>query len=303
MRKLVRFICACLSICAVVGGAVCAFVSRASKAEYSGVELITVWQIDSFEGGKGSRAEYLRSVGSKFYRQSKIYVEVTAVSADAARSNIEAGTLPDIISYGSGFYGIESYIQEKDYAVSWCRGAYCLISLNSTDFSAANAENTVINAGRDNLAGAAALLSGLGGAKEMSPTAAYVSLINGDYDYLLGTQRDIIRLQTRNLSFNVFPITCFNDLYQNFSVLADGEKREACKSYTDYVLSVSENLYKTGMFYDDVHLYSDEMSSLEGVKAEFTVPPIAGKDYIAELKNVVAAGDINMLKSLLKPLK
>ena len=303
MRKLIRFICAGLCVCAVVGGAVCAFINKASEAESGGVELITVWQIDNFEGGKGSRAEYLRSIGNKFYSETDIYVDVTAVSADAARANISAGTLPDIISYGSGFYGLESIVDEKDYSVSWCRGAYCLISINSSDFSAANKENTVVNAGRDNLTEVVALLSGLEGATEEAPTAAYVSLINGEYEYLLGTQRDIIRLQTRKQSFNVFPLTCFNDLYQNFFVIAKGEKQSACRDYIDYVISESENLYKTGMFYGELHLYSDEMNALEKVSAEFTVPPIVSEEYISRLKSAASATDINMLKSLLKPLK
>ena len=146
-------------------------------------------------------------------------------------------------------------------------------------------------------------LSGLEGATEEAPTAAYVSLINGEYEYLLGTQRDIIRLQTRKQSFNVFPLTCFNDLYQNFSVIAEGEKQSACRDYIDYVISESENLYKTGMFYGELHLYSDEMNALEKVSAEFIVPPIVSEEYISRLKSAASAADINMLKSLLKPLK
>ena len=224
MRKLTRFIFACLCVCAVAGGCVAAFVNYADGEEDDALQVLTLWQIDSFEGGRGSRAEYLRSLAQDFAKSANVYIEVTALSSDAARTNISAGVVPDIISYGAGFYGIESLVSEG-YGKAWCRGAYCLIALSGTDFSSVSTANTVINEGKDNLVSVAALLSGLQGADYAAPTSAYVSLISGEYDFLLGTQRDVIRLQTRGESFEVKPLPEFNDLYQYISVLTrDGEK-------------------------------------------------------------------------------
>lgn len=259
-------------------------------------------QIDSFEGGRGSRAEYLRSLAQDFAKSANVYIEVTALSSDAARTNISAGVVPDIISYGAGFYGIESLVSEG-YGKAWCRGAYCLIALSGTDFSSVSTANTVINEGKDNLVSVAALLSGLQGADYAAPTSAYVSLISGEYDFLLGTQRDVIRLQTRGESFEVKPLPEFNDLYQYISVLTrDGEKAAVAEEYINYVLSHGESLTRIGMLCDGETLYSDEMHALEGVDFSYTIPAVASSGAVDEIKKAARSGDINLLKSLLKPL-
>lgn len=302
MRKLARFIFACLCVCAVAGGCVAAFVNYADGEEDDALQVLTLWQIDSFEGGRGSRAEYLRSLAQDFAKAANVYIEVTALSSGAARTNISAGVMPDIISYGAGFYGIESLVSEG-YGKAWCRGAYCLIALSGTDFSSVSTANTVINEGKDNLVSVAALFSGLQGADYAAPTSAYVSLISGEYDFLLGTQRDVIRLQTRGESFEVKPLTEFNDLYQYISVLTrDGEKAAVAEEYINYVLSHGESLTRIGMLCDGETLYSDEMHALEGVDFSNTVPAVASSGAVDEIKKAARSGDINLLKSLLKPL-
>lgn len=302
MRKLARFIFACLCVCAVAGGCVAAFVNYAAGEEDDSLQVLTLWQIDSFEGGRGSRAEYLRSLAQDYAKTANVYIEVTALSSDAARTNISAGVVPDIISYGAGFYGVESLVL-KGYGKAWCRGAYCLIALNGTEFSSVSTANTVINEGKDNLVSVAALFSGLQGADYAAPTSAYVSLISGEYDFLLGTQRDVIRLQTRGESFEVKPLTEFNDLYQYISVLTrDGEKAAVAEEYINYVLSHGESLTRIGMLCDGETLYSDEMHALEGVDFSYTIPAVASSGAVDEIKKAARSGDINLLKSLLKPL-
>lgn len=279
-----------------------AFVNYADGEEDDALQVLTLWQIDSFEGGRGSRAEYLRLLAQDFAKSANVYIEVTALSSDAARTNISAGVMPDIISYGAGFYGIESLVSEG-YGKAWCRGAYCLIALSGTDFSAVSPANTVINEGKDNLVSVAALFSGLQGADYAAPTSAYVSLISGEYDFLLGTQRDVIRLQTRGESFEVKPLTEFNDLYQYISVLTrDGEKAAVAEEYINYVLSHGESLTRIGMLCDGETLYSDEMHALEGVDFSYTVPAVVSSGAVTEIKKAARSGDINLLKSLLKPL-
>lgn len=302
MRKLARFIFACLCVCAVAGGCVAAFVNYADGEEEDALQVLTLWQIDSFEGGRGSRAEYLRSLAQDFAKSANVYIEVTALSSDAARTNISAGVVPDIISYGAGFYGVESLVSEG-YGKAWCRGAYCLIALSGTEFSSVSTANTVINEGKDNLVSVAALFSGLQGADYAAPTSAYVSLISGEYDFLLGTQRDVIRLQTRGESFEVKPLPEFNDLYQYISVLTrDGEKAVVAEEFINYVLLHGESLTRIGMLRDGVTLYSDEMHALEGVDFSYTIPAVASSGAVDEIKRSARSGDINLLKSLLKPL-
>lgn len=260
--------------------------------------VLKIWQIDSFEGGKGSRAEYLQNVGNKFGKTENCYVSVTALSAEAVRLNLQSGLVPDLISYGAGFFGLERYISGF---TSWCRGCYCLISLDcGTDFSDVAAGNTVINSGKDNFAGACALFCGLQGADCESGTSAYVKLINGKYKYLLGTQRDVFRLKTRNLSFIVKPITAFNDLYQNISVTVGCKNSQKAEKFINYLISAQDTLTKIGMLADGRTLYGDELKQLENISFEYRLTSPIGEQSRLKIETAISQGDINILKELFK---
>ena len=110
-------------------------------------------------------------------------------------------------------------------------------------------------------------------------------------------------MQTRGESFEVKPLPEFNDLYQYISVLTrDGEKAAVAEEYINYVLSHGESLTRIGMLRDGVTLYSDEMHALEGVDFSYTIPAVASSGAVDEIKRAARSGDINLLKSLLKPL-
>ena len=259
---------------------------------------LTVWQIDSFEGGKGSRADYLQSVGNDFSKKEDCYVNVISLSSEAARLNLANGNVPDLVSYGAGIFGIENYV--KDY-VAWCHGCYCLISLDTNcDFSDASAQNTVINSGKDNFTTVAALFCGVQGGKFESSTSAYVKLINGDFKYLLGTQRDIFRLKTRNVAFSVKAVTAFNDLYQNISVTTKCLNSQYAKRYIDYLLSKSGEINKIGMLTDKTKLYEDEMSVCENLSFDNRLTYPISEGMKSNIEKCVSLEDINMIKELLK---
>ena len=67
MRRLLRLVGACLCVFAVIAGAVVAFSQTDSEKKENKAVALTLWQIDSFEGGKGSRAEYLQSLANNYY--------------------------------------------------------------------------------------------------------------------------------------------------------------------------------------------------------------------------------------------
>lgn len=289
-------VCLLLCIAVIIAFLCTAFVKKTDGAAQE-KSFIKIWQIDSFEGGKGSRADYLKKAGNSFTSVTGCYVSVVCLSAEAARVNLAEGNLPDLISYGAGTYGIENYID--GYSV-WCHGGYCFITLDeNSDFSDINSDNTIVNEGRDNLAGAAALMCGLQSAVREKSTGAYVKLINGNYKYLLGTQRDIYRLKTRGVSFSVKPVTQFNDLYQNISCIADGENAAYARRFTEYLLSVSEKVTAVGMLSDKA-VYDDEMKAMSGQNYEYKlVTPVSEKTSV-QLKDIISRNDINMLKNLLK---
>lgn len=278
------------------------FQSRSAQANSVQTQSLSVWQIDGFEGGRGSRSQYLQNAGDNCFKNKKVYLTVTALSADAARLNLQQGKIPDVISYPAGFYGIENYVNKKDFAYkNWCRGGYCFLTLDeNADFTDITVENTVINEGKDNLSEVAAVMCGVGGARAEEPTNAYLALLNRKYKYLLGTQRDIFRLKTRNAAFSVKPVTQFNDLYQNISILTnDNSKYQNCMRYIDYLLT-NNNAAKLGLFYGENKGCEEELKTLIDVDFETVMNFPCGKAYIDELKGAAAGGDLNKIKNLLK---
>ena len=260
--------------------------------------FLTVWQIDSFEGGKGSRADYLQNIGNALGKEENCYINVISVSSEAARLNLANGNVPDMISYGAGIHGIESYVIDH---IVWCQGCYCLLTLDSnSDFTDINSENTVVNKGKDNYTEVVALFEGLQGAKSESPTSAYVKLINGEYKYLLGTQRDIFRLKTRNVTFSVKPVTVFNDLYQNISRTTNCSSNIYAQKYIDKILSSSRDIGKIGMFVEGQNLYDDEMSVCENINYEYKLIYPINEAMKLNFEKCITLNDINMLKDLLK---
>ncbi len=291
-------ICAALCIAAVVAFLCFAFKPQKSNAENNDKSVLQLWQIDSFEGGKGSRADYLQKKANAFSKEYGAYVTVTALSAEAAVLNLENGNIPDLISYGAGICGLESYIGSF---TTWCHGGYCLLAVDANaDFTDVNAENTVINSGKNNYTSAAAMFYGLQNAEYEKPSGAYVKLINGDYKYLLGTQRDIFRLKTRGVGFTVKPVTEFNDLYQNISVVDKSANISVAQRFVGYLMSHRDDVNKLGLMTESSGLYDDEMKVMEGLDYECKVVAPVNKQTKERLENIIAQSDINMLKNLLK---
>ena len=284
-------VCACVLISAPIFAL---NLNKSASAEGE-KEVITLWQIDSFEGGKGSRATYLQNIANKFSKNENCIITVISLNANAARLNICDGKVPDLISYGAGFYGIENLI---DGYKTWCNGGYCLLTLGeNADFSDVSKDNTIINAGIDNFVQAATLFCGLNGATVDKPTGAYVKLISGKFKYLLGTQRDIMRLKTREEVFSVKPITIFNDLYQNISLICkSAKKKKIANEFIDYLIDNKDNLSKIGLFSGSSKLYSDEMSIMENITYEYKlISPIS-----ESIKNEISSALINCDENKLK---
>jgi len=69
--------------------------------EYKGI--ITIWQIDGFEGGAGSRKQFLLKVAREFEKENDgVLVMVMDQTLKGATENIKSGKIPDIISYSNG---------------------------------------------------------------------------------------------------------------------------------------------------------------------------------------------------------
>lgn len=266
------------------------------------MQVLRLWQIDGFEGGKGSRAQYLIDKSIKLFDGQNVYLNVISLSAEAAEENLKRGELPDMISCAPTFNAHVNYVNTTDFAFkTWCYGCYCLLSLgDSANFDDANAQNTVVNAGKDNLSQAAAVSCGLGGAAMEMPTNAYLQLLSGKFKYLLGTQRDIYRLKTRGETFSVKQITQFNDLYQNISILTkDGKRYETCKRFAEYITVNNSDIDKIGLLSEKVS-YSDEMSAIKANQFECALKSPCSDEFLSQIKDAATANDANKIKNLLK---
>lgn len=122
-------------------------VNKRRQSYYTGV--ITIWQIDTFEGGTGSRTAWLNKTLSALERNyNGVYITVRSVPVEQARlmlSSNDFSILPDMISFGGGvitepeklFISLQENVfaplrpdvraAAGSYAVPWCYGAYALL--------------------------------------------------------------------------------------------------------------------------------------------------------------------------------
>ncbi len=236
----------------------CAFYPKEEETPSPVRQVVRVWNVDTFEGGKGSRTAFLKSVARRVEKETEgVYFLVLSLTAEGARTAFAEGNFPDMLSFGIGlsefaeislplpysFAGGE--MGGKTLAYPWCAGRYYLFSL-SDDFKEEG--TTAISCGGSNLPKVAASLSGIEG-EELSSLTAYTAFLNGKYRYLLGTQRDICRFEARNVTVYQKPLDGYCDLYQYISVLS-AEKKGVCLAFLEELLSpkTQETLSSLGMF-------------------------------------------------------
>ncbi len=270
-----------LSVAVLIG---VALYPREAVAEVQ-KRVVRIWNIDTFEGGKGSRTAFLKNVARQVSkRDQNVYYLITSMTCEGAEEAFGSGQTPDIVSYGVGFDLAPEYALPLPYefaggrtdagclAVPWCRGEYALYSL-SEDFSAAG--STVISCGGSNLPQVSAALAEIEG-EEMDSLTAYVGFLNGDFRYLLGTQRDACRFESRGAQVYKKDLPAYCDLYQYISVLSS-EKRTDCFAFLETLLSaeIQGTLHQIGMY---------SVGELD--RAERTVSAFSSRSALDELKEL-----------------
>ncbi len=122
MRKFIKraklpFFCAML---AAVVLAACLWVYPAANAlterepeGYGGI--LRLWHIDSFEGGKGSRAAFLRNAAKEFSERTGVFILVTVHTPGSAEAALERGEPPDMLSCGSEPFAAELAVPLEGY--------------------------------------------------------------------------------------------------------------------------------------------------------------------------------------------
>ncbi len=292
-----------------------------NASEYKGI--ITVWQIDGFEGGSGSRKQFLLGVSREFEKQNKgTLVMVINHTFTSAEENISKGIYPDVISYSNGL-DIKNMqplgktrcagggkVSENIYATAWCRGGYVLIK--NLDVVGKEQSPLILSKAQNTQPLLAVILEGLEyeSIEVLPPMDAYTKFTIGKNAYMLGTQRDIVRLTNRGANFSVTPLTKFNDLYQYVSLTAsDSKKSVIAKRFIDYLLSdkVQERLNKINMLspYKNVNFDIENLNLMQKIDGFSTISAFYPKQILREIEDrslLALKGDknaINYIKNLL----
>ncbi len=269
------------------------------QKEYS--QVLSLWQIDTFSGGKGSRTSFLRRVANDFSnKHPEVLFLVTSHTVESATKSINEGKMPDLISYGAcGFTFIEKFAKLKNYdvidgdynnknryAVSWCKGGYFSLKKG-------HGEKIIVQ----DVEGGNIFLALINQETKVSNFEIY----NEEYAYslflrsqnatLYGNQRNIVRLQNANVEFTSSPITTYNDMFQYVSIMtSNGQKIAYANTFIDYLLSdeVQKKLVDISMFSTkNIKLYNDNehYSLFENSNAKYTLSPFLEKETLDDIKS------------------
>lgn len=265
--------------------------------------ILKVWHVTTFEGGVGSRRNFLDSIAKEYEKKNKnALFLVTEVSAEELSFSISNNDLPDIISYSPGvdIFSLQKLninrdfpsgkIDKNTYSVPWAYGGYFIISKDELNLEKKDLTNAVISKTDYTLPQIALLLNDFSffGAKLKTPTNAYYDFVSNRADILVGTQRDLFRLSAKNINFYAKFLSGFSDLFNYVGVLSNSSvKKEIAQDFISYLVSdsVQNRLNKIGLFSPyKTGLYSDEIfSSTEKTLPYSTFSPFLGKTFYQTL--------------------
>ena len=251
--------------------------SRREKYFYG---VINLWQIDCFEGGTGSRANWLKNVVSAFEKRNNgVFINVESVSLETANILIKNGQrTPDIISFSSGFLidknnlvdlseiAFSGYVETvENKAVPWCMGAYFMIGdvdiknwgIDGKIIKGKKAEKTVFSVGVPQRSGYVSL-KGIslncnndfsdekalyfGTSQEIFEAYNYSKKLNR----MVGTQRDFYRMisaqSKNNLRESQTLFLGYTDLIQYLGILkCDNDKKiSTMKQFVSFLLEAEQ---------------------------------------------------------------
>jgi len=313
------------------------FLKGEIKAKEQAAEIIEVWHVDSFEGGSGSRAEFLRSRASEFEKNNKEkYILVRNMTEEQLLTALESGFRPDIFSFSHGLGGSLVYelaetagevnafeglkksgvLSGKQFAVPWCAGGYFVAGNKSyikdgVELTGRFFNYEYIKKGEKLYSSAVGYspynnplmaayafdkelrITGMSLNKEAAYTQyeAYAKFVGGGESvFLLGTQRDAVRIQNRENSagFALQPLNSFSDLVCYAGIQKDTKSYNLCGRFIEFLLS-SECQVKL----KTINMFSSNLDSLyeSGAFCEF-------ERGLKDIKTLNAFTDAEILKDL-----
>ena len=312
MRKVLFIFCSVLltliSLLSVI------FLPTKSEIKENKKNVIEIWHIDGMEGGIGSRISVIQKCASAYMKKTKSVVRVISHTVYSAETSFKKGIYPDIISYSNGInLPYErllsfSYAGEKVYCASWCSGGYLLIQRKGEKIT-----NLIISQQEYTIPMLAMNLSGV-----KIPIKDVISSNKAIYSFyadkscaLLGTQRDLFRLENKGIEIDVEALNGFNDLYQKISILCEEKKYSAVKDFLNYFLTYVKSdgaLKNIGMLTDGGYyekICNEKLAVYLHFSPEYTTQDLISREQLQKLQNQAINFDNEQesIKNALKRLK
>ena len=243
------------------------------------LKIYTIWHTETFEGGGKSRILYLQNIAKQIENSNAgILFNIKQINPENIANELENYS-PDIISFGYGLgnellpylasqpnsYSIRDSLFDsgsfanKLYAIPYIVSGYARFSNSneSTEYIYGKNEYTNPNSALD---------SSLNYTLKESQYEAYKYFINNKNCSLVGTSRDLFRInnlnQTGRLNANISPISTYTDLIQYLSSTKhdniidmfiekclSSQYQQSLNKYSLFS-SLSTKIYSTGIYND-----------------------------------------------------
>ncbi len=255
--------------------------------------ILELWEIDTFEGGTASRAHFLEKQAYLFQtRTLDTYILVRELSVEQAKTMLEQGATPDLVSFGIGAgdlvqsraqdlsdiegvradVGAGGIFEGERLAVPWCMGGYLLCASTQEQLQS---DTKIITGYAQNVPNKAltdVYINRLDTSKFTQYTAYEEYLKNPESTVLLGTQRDFYRLNNRVKNGSLDSISYeyladFTDLVQYIAVTATEERAIThAREFVEFLVSseIQNKLTSIGMFsVNGEAIYNNEYADFE----------------------------------------
>ncbi len=271
--------------------------SHLIAGDNSALKVYEVWHIESFEGGGGSRFQYLKNLALLYEKThpTDLFL-IKLVQAEDVEELLSASS-PDLISFSEqtaktilphlqtleNNYGVkDNFLNSAMFnnqlkGLPYIASGYCYFTKSEISSS----ENLELYTANSNSHSAISLLNNeiVNQNSTMTSFQCYCKFVNSKNIKLLGTARDLYRLQhlqnLGRLSFNCEPVNEFSDLIQYLGII---NSSQAVNEFIEFVINDENqiNLSKIGLFSTkNVKLYTDtNYSNMENAINECFVPNI-----------------------------
>ena len=223
------------------------------------------WHIESFEGGSANRAKYLKNLALEYEKSNPTKLFMVTVVQDDEIDELLQNSQPDIISFSEQTattilpylseinkeYNIQDNFLEsatfngKLMAIPYIASGYCYFTKTEKDIN--------IYTGNTNKHNALSVLntSQINDGQTLSQYECYTKFVNNNGIKLLGTARDLYRIQhleeIGRLSANYDMVDTFTDLIQYLGIIKPSTE---INKFIDFVMQDDNQikLSKLGLF-------------------------------------------------------